>query len=292
MPSRRVLLRSLAAATAAPLIPGVLRSSWGAPKRPRRKLSPYGLILGSVNTALAEDPRGTLQRLAKLGYVELEFGGAPNGVSNAEFKRMIEDLGLKPIAGGAAMHPLNTSFGDHVELAHTFGRKFLVCYWPWADDGKDKRLDDWKRLAARLNELGGQAKKEGLRFAYHNHDIEFARTEGQRPYDVILAETDPALVSMELDIYWIYKGGEDAVAAVRKHPGRFALFHVKDMDRTDLRERICVGQGRLPFDEVFAALAEQPHEKHFFWEREGKFDARTQLACAARSARHLTRLRF
>lgn len=249
--------------------------------------------MGSVNSALGEDAAGTLKSLARMGYEELEFNGPPKGTLDADWKRMLADNGLRPIAGGAAMHQLNTEFGKLVESAHTYERKFIVCYWPWADKGKDKRLDDWKRLAAHLNELGAKAKGEGLILAYHNHDIEFAKTEGHIPYEVILAETDPALVTMELDIYWIYKGGQDAVATIGRHPGRFRLFHVKDMDHTEAKERVCVGEGRLPFADVFAVLAASPqpaHERHFFWEREGRFDAKTEMACASQSAKHLARL--
>ncbi len=289
-PCRRNVLKSaLGAATAAMVHPLM---AMAAPARPKGKLKSFGLILGSVNRALAEDPAGTLKRLARLGYTELEFSSPPKDVPADKFKRMITSAGLKPLAGGAAMHQLNTAFDEQVQSAHTFGRNYLVCYWPWADKGKDKRLDDWKRLADRLNQLGTEAKKQGLTFAYHNHDIEFARTEDQIPYDVLLAQTDPALVSMELDIYWIYKGGQDAVAYIEKHPGRFRLFHVKDMDKTEAGERVCVGEGMIPFSAVFAALAKQPHEQHYFWEREGKFDAATEMACATQSAQHIKRLRF
>lgn len=286
--SRRVLLQSVATVAAG-------CADWpayGKPKAPRRRLQTFGVILGSVSRALNENPRGTLQHLAKQGFKELEFSGPPKGVPAADFKQMISDVGLVPVASGAAMYQLKNDLPKIIENAHFFGHKYVACYWPWADKGLNKQLADWKQLGGTLNELGATLQKEGLRLAYHNHDIEFAQTEGQIPYDTVLTETDPALVSMELDIYWIYKGGQDAVQYVTRYPGRFALFHVKDRGPVPELARVCVGDGDIPFGRVFAALQGQPGEQHFFWEREDPHPAEDQLACATRSAKTLKALRF
>lgn len=288
--SRRVLMQNVAAAAAASCVASSLACD--KTKAPSRRLRTFGVILGSVSRALNENPLGTLQHLAKQGFKELEFNDAPKGVEAADFKKMIDDVGLVPVAGGAAMYQLKTELPKIIESAHLFGRKYVACYWPWADKGLNKQIADWKQLGGTLNELGATLKKEGLRLAYHNHDIEFAQTESQIPYDSVLAETDPDLVSMELDIYWIYKGNQDAVKYVSKHPGRFALFHVKDRGPAPELARVCVGDGDLPFGQVFAALQGQPGERHFFWEREDRAAAQDQLACATRTAKTLKALRF
>lgn len=285
--SRRVLLQSVASCSVAACATAPAQA-----KVPGRRLKTMGVILGSVHKALAENPQGTLRHLAKQGFKELEFGGPPKGVEANDYKKMIADEGLVPVAGGVAMHQLKTDLPAVIQSAHLFNRKYVVCYWPWADKGQNKKIEDWKVLGGTLNDLGATLKKEGLRFAYHNHDIEFATSENQIPYDVVLANTDPALVTMELDIYWIHKGNQDAVKYVTAHPGRFSLFHVKDMSPPPERTTVCVGDGNIAFGKVFAALQGQPGERHFFWEREGPGDAQVELQCATKTAKVLKELRF
>ena len=287
--SRRGLIQTMAATSV---------STWagaqahGNTKAPARRLRNMGVILGSVNKALNENPQATLGHLAKQGFKELEFNGPPKGVTPADFKKMIADAGLVSVAGGAAMYQLKTALPAMIESAHFFGRKYLACYWPWADKGLNKTIEDWKQLGGTLNEIGATLKKEGLSFAYHNHDKEFTPYENQIPYDQVLANTDPSLVTMELDIYWIHKGNQDAVKYITAHPGRFSLFHVKDMGPEPDRATVCVGDGTIPFGKVFAALEGQPGERHFFWEREGHADAKIELACASQTAKMLKGLRF
>lgn len=286
-PNRRALIQGIATCTLGACAAAPLK-----PMGPQRRVQSMGVILGSVRHALGENPAATLQHLAKEGFKELEFVGPPRGVAAEDFKKMILDSGMTPVAGGAAMFALQNDLPAIIESAHFFGRKYVVCYWPWADKGLNKQIADWKALGGELNALGTTLKKEGLRLAFHNHDPEFAVTEGQIPYDVVLAETDPDLVSMELDIYWIHKGHQDAAKYVLAHPGRFSLFHVKDMGPAPERTVVCVGDGTLAFDEVFAALEGQPGERHFFWELEGRTNAQMELQCATKTARVLTKMRF
>ena len=137
-------------------------------------------------------------------------------------------------------------------LSLDLGKKWLVCYWPWEDSTDNKTLDDWKSMAEFLNTIGKKVRATGMGFAYHNHDLEFRVTEGKIPYDVVLDNTDPSLVSMMIDLYWIEKGGQKTIPYFEKYPGRFPLWHAKDMDATPERGFACVGDGIIDFASLFA----------------------------------------
>ncbi len=107
------------------------------------------------------------------------------------------------------------------------GKLYLVCYWPWPNSGKNKTIVDWLETASRLNESGEKCRAARVQLAYHNHDIEFVETEGQIPYDVVVPHTYPRLVTFQMDIWWVAKGGQNPLRYVETYPGRFSLCHVK-----------------------------------------------------------------
>lgn len=287
MVSRRAFARTALAGLAAGVVPSTSAFAARAPKPGQRRLARIGLISGTIAKALEQDAVGTLKKVAAVGYRELEFGGI-KGMADQDARKLLDDLGLRAVAGGAARKQLEDKLEPIAEASHLFGKSYVVCYWPWLDSGKNKTLDDWKRLAADMNRIGGRVKSAGLRFAYHNHDIEFAVTEGRIPYDVLLAETDPALVDMELDLYWIQKGGQNALEYLRKHAGRFAIFHVKDMDATAARDKTCPGQGTIDFRPIFAE-ADKAGVKHYMVEQESTSEP---IPCIERSYAYLSKLRF
>lgn len=134
---------------------------------------------------MKEDWQKTIEEVAATGYRYLEFG-SPFGDSKESCKRKMESLHLKGIAGGAAMHGLQMNLAERIDHAHFFDQQYIVCYWPWTDEGKNKKIEDFKILGDQLNKIGERCKAEGLTLAYHNHDIEFIKTENQIPYDTIL----------------------------------------------------------------------------------------------------------
>jgi sugar phosphate isomerase/epimerase len=113
-------------------------------------------------------------------------------------------------------------------------------------------MDDYKRHAENFNSFGEICENAGLQFAYHNHDFEFLNFDGVMPYDYLLENTDPELVKMELDLYWITKGGQDPVEYFKKYPGRFELWHVKDMEDNEEKFFAEVGYGTIDFKRIFA----------------------------------------
>ena len=157
---------------------------------------------------------------------------------------------------------------------------------PWIDAGERTSLDGYRRVAADLNEIGARTAEAGVRLAYHNHAFEFETFGGDRSgYDVLLAETDPSLVVMEMDLYWTVHAGRDPAAYFERHPGRFPLFHLKD--RTPDGAMADVGAGALDFGRVFA-LAARAGLRHAFVEHDEPEDA---LRSLRRSYGHLARLR-
>src|SRR5207245_399172 len=156
-----------------------------------------------------------------------------------------------------------------LEDALVIGRRDVVVRW--LPPAERRSLDGYKRVARLFNRAGAVARDLGLQFAYHNHDFEFARLGGRVPYDVLLAETDPKLVALELDLYWITKGGGKPLAYFARYPGRFHMVHVKDMDKTRARGSAAVGRGVTGFKKIFARSA-QAGIKHYFVEHDQPAD--------------------
>jgi len=253
----------------------------------KRHLKDIGLQLLTVSAEMKKDWKATLRKVAGIGYRNIEFGDAYGG-SVPEFKAFVKELGLACFAGGAALGEWKKSPDKIIDSSLELGKKWLMCYWPWEDSAENKTLDDWKRMAESLNPIGEKVRKAGLGFAYHNHDLEFKVTEGKIPYDVLLQNTDPSKVGMMIDLYWIEKGGQKPLPYFEKYPGRFPLWHAKDMDRTAERSFSCVGQGIIDFPSIFAK-ADLAGMKYVFVEHDKPSDG---IECARVSFEYLKRLTY
>ena len=260
---RRLFLNRLAAAAAG----GACLAGSGQPASAEAKtrLSKVGAQLYTVRGELKRDFEGTLSRVAALGYREVEFAGY-FGRTPAQVKAALARSGL---AAPAAHIPLATLRGDGLrealEAAHVIGHKYLVVAYLAAEERKT--LDDYRRHADLFNEAGERTRREGVAFAYHNHDFEFAAVEGRVPYDLLLERTDPRAVKFEMDLYWTVKGGASPVEYFKRSPGRFHLLHVKDMDTGPARGFTEVGRGRIDFKAIFAR-ARGAGVRHYFVEQD------------------------
>ena len=220
--------------------------------------------LYTVRRELEKDFEGTLARVAALGYREVEFAG----YFNRPPKEVRAALARRRLAAPAAHVPLAALRGSLQELidaAHVIGHKYLLVAYLPAEERRT--LDDYRRHADLFNRAGERLNRAGLRFAYHNHDFEFAPLEGRVPYDLLLERTDPRTVKLEMDLYWTVKGGGSPLAYFEKHPGRFHLLHVKDMDATPRRHFTEVGRGVIDFKPVFANAA-RAGVRHYFVEQD------------------------
>jgi sugar phosphate isomerase/epimerase len=169
------------------------------------------------------------------------------GLKNTEFKKYLDDLGTKIISS----HCNNTvDFERKAAEAAEIGMKYLICPYK----GPQKSIDDFKKFADEFNASGEICRKNGIRFAYHNHDYSFKPIDGQVPQEVMMNGTDKNLVDFEMDIYWVIAAGEDPKAWFKKHPGRFKLCHVKDLAKTATgHESVQIGKGTIDFASILKA---------------------------------------
>ncbi len=247
-----------------------------------RALEQIGVQLYTVRGLMEKDVAGTLEQVAAIGYDEVEFHDCFDH-NPEEIKSLLDQFGLAAPAAHVGIDRLRDEFDAVLEEAQTVGHRYLVC--PWLDED-ERTLAHYKELAPFFNEVGAACKEAGIQFAYHNHDFEFEVTDGQVPYDLLLDETDADLVQMELDLFWITKGGHDPMAYFERYPGRFSLCHVKDM--ADGETMVSVGEGNIDFGRIFAQ-SEQAGLVHYFVEHDNPDDP---IASIAASYAHLKELRF
>jgi sugar phosphate isomerase/epimerase len=243
-----------------------------------------------LSNELKEHPKETLTAIAEMGYKYLEFGGT-FGMEVQEFKDFMNGIGLKPLAGGTNIaglqgDGLKRMIDDQLEL----DKKYLVCYWPWRNDPAEMTKDDLEFALEQFQIIGEACNKNGLRFAYHNHDHEFwTEFDGEYPYDFFLRNTDPELVTMQFDLYWAAVGGVDPVDYIKKYPGRFEMLHVKDaLDLSDRQSFACPGEGVIDFERIFK-LRDTGGFKHLIVERD---NCKQGIQCAQTSIDYLNGLDF
>ena len=265
MMERRDFVRTLGAAALGQVLQPRTPSPY--PRAPLRKLDRIGLQLYTVRHAMEKDVEGTIARVAAIGYREVEFAGY-FGKSARDVRALLDKNGLSSPSSHISLAP--DQWRAALDAAPVIGHRYLVLAWIPAEERHT--LDDYKRWAERLNRAGTEAKAAGLQFAYHNHDFEFAPLEGKLPYDVLLAETDPKLVQLEVDLYWITKGGQDPLAYFARWPGRFPMVHVKDSAGPPDQRIVEVGAGKIDFKKIFAQ-SDQAGIKHYFVEHDEPADA-------------------
>ncbi|MEJ7693443.1 sugar phosphate isomerase/epimerase [Daejeonella sp.] len=233
-----------------------------------------GLQLYTLRNQISKDVRGVISRVANIGFREVEtYGyslkGGFWGLNIKEFRSLLKDHGLKSPSGHYNFEPyLGTdnmdSLKENIEAAQGIRQKYLTV--PYLSEPLRKNLDSYKILAAKLNQAAVLARKAGLQLVYHNHDFEFKDFNGTTGYDILLRETDPSDLKFELDIYWTVKAGKNPVALFEQNPGRYVLWHVKDMEKVD-KTFTEVGSGSIDYKQLFAK-AKLSGMKHFFVEQD------------------------
>jgi sugar phosphate isomerase/epimerase len=261
--------------------------SWAAEHR----IQKIGLELYTVRGALDKDFEGTIQRVAKIGYKEVElaqfFAHLPN--FNPSPKRAREILDANGLVAPSSHIPYSAISAENlpkvIEASKILGHSYIVN--PSIDRAVLKQPDGWKRAAEAFNRAGEETIKSGIRFGYHNHVEEFkSLPDGKLPYDVLLAETDPKLVVMEMDLGWAHEAGADPIAYFKKYPGRFPLVHIKDFDKE--RNMVDVGKGEIDWKAILAK-SDLAGIKHYFVEFDNPKDPFASIqACYA----YLEKLRF
>ncbi len=254
----------------------------------RKKIKDFGIQLYSVRDVIPNDPKGVLKSLAGYGYTQIEgYEGSKGlwwGMTHKEFKSYIDSIGLNMVSTHCAW---TTDFERKAAEAAENGLKYLIC----PHLGAQKSMDDYKRFADGFNKAGETCKKNGLRFAYHNHDYSFELLNGEFPQDVMMKIADPALVDFELDMYWVVTAGQDIEAWLKKYPGRFKLCHVKDrMANTKEKGASCtLGTGIIDYNKILKTAKTQGME-YFIVEQE-KYDGTTPMEAAKKDAKYLRRVK-
>jgi sugar phosphate isomerase/epimerase len=218
-----------------------------------------GLQLYTVREQIAKDVPGVMAKVAAAGYTNAEPSGYTRenkfwGVDVKGFKAILDQNNLISTSG-LYMIDLGgqKDYDDakhYCDVANTLGEKYIVVSWIY--EQYRKSIDDYKALAEKMNKTGEVLKAAGIQLAYHNHDFEFEDMGGQHGYDIILSETDPKLIEMEMDIFWVVHGKADPIALFQQYPGRFKLWHVKDMDKTNRDLNTEVGTGTIDYKKIFS----------------------------------------
>ena len=299
MTNRRTFLQqSGAVAFTSLLLPGIGRTATFFEGKAK---TPVGLQLYTLGNLMSTDAKGTLQKLAVIGYKELESAGSQKGnwygYKPKEFAAMVKDAGMhwrsahvggapftlemimkmakpKTAEDSARIQKMAEQFKNtpslnltenHQQLADAAaegGITYLVC-----SSIPVSTLDEIKTAVDVFNKAGEACKKNGVQFAYHNHTTEFDQVEGHRPFDYILDNTDKDVVKMELDLAWATKAKQDPVQLFKLHPGRYPLWHVKDLDKTTMNPTE-VGAGIVDFKNAFDH-SKDSGMKYFFVEQDG-----------------------
>jgi sugar phosphate isomerase/epimerase len=266
MPTRRRFLQQASLATTGLLLS---KSDWF------KKNKPVGLQLYTLRDQVGKDLKGTIARVAQIGYTDVEtFGytaGKYFGLSVADFAALLKQNNLRSPSGHYVLSDyLSKGNEDELKKAVEDSRPLSHDYFtiPFLPETLRTSLDDYKKIADLLNKAGEVVKAAGMKLAYHNHNFEFKDWgDGKTGFDIMLTQTDPALVNFEMDIFWVTKANADPIKLIQAHPGRFQMWHVKDMDNTDQRTFTEVGTGIINYKEIFK-YQKLSGMKHFFVEQD------------------------
>lgn len=265
--SRRDFLRITATGALGALLLPDLTAAGKGKKSKKSLVKNVGLQLYTIRDEMKKDPKGSLKVVSDAGYKLLELADYSNGkfygFTPEEFRKIVNDLGMEVLSShinveSASNKPEDAQriTDDHAKL----GAKYAI--QPWVES-KDRNIAFFQKMVSQLNDVGEKMKKSGIKFGYHNHNFEFKAIDGKVPYyDIILPGTDKNLVTMEIDLFWTTKAGQDPVEIFKKYPGRFELFHMKDMytkpttpyfDTTGEKDFAPVGEGVLDFNRILDA---------------------------------------
>jgi len=273
---------------------GVLAAGLTLAKPAMLLAKPSGLKVGiqlySMRDYLPKDVKGTIAGIAKAGYTEVETFGYDVkkrsfwGLSAKDFKSLLADNGLTSSSGHYGMDEFliegkEDELKGSIEAAQVLGQSTLVV--PYLNEKLRKTAADLKPLAGKINKIGEICKTAGLKTGYHNHNFEFMPVEGISLYETLLKETDPKLIQFEMDIYWVVRAGHDPIQLIKEHPGRFAMWHIKDMDKSKRELNTEIGSGSIDFKEIFK-YQKLSGVKHIFMEQENfAMDAYKSIAQSA-----------
>ena len=253
------------------LLAGLLLAGFGASAQ---KAAPVGLELYSFRNQFAKDVPGTMAKVKQMGFREVEVAGT-YGLSAADFRKLLDQNGLKAVSMGASFEDLDTNVPKVLAEAKALGAKYVVCFWiPHAGD--TFTIQNADRAVDVFNTAGKLLAENGLALCYHTHGYEFQTYQDGTFFDYLVENFDPKSVNFEMDVFWVKAPGYNPVALLQKYPKRFPLMHLKDRKpgtpdssngKADEESNVTLGQG----DIGIAAIMKQARKsgvKHYFIEDE------------------------
>jgi len=279
---RRTFLSNLALTAFAARSPRLL----GGLVTPRpAKLDRIGMELYTVRSLTAKDLAGALAQLAKIGYKEVEFAGY-QGHSGSAVRAMLDQNGLTAPSAHIDIVKIETDADATFADAKTVGHRWITV--PSLPRGPRDTVDDWKQIAVRFNAAAKKVNDAGFKFAFHNHNDVFRKAGDELPIDILMRETDPSLVSYQMDVYWVVNGGGNPVDLLQRYPGRFTMLHLKDSKGAPAHKMADVGAGTIDFKAILAR-AKAAGLENYFVERDDPSDP---MGSAATSFSYLSHLEF
>lgn len=252
-------------------------------------LDRYGIQLYTLRDVIADDPQATIREVASYGFKQIEGFDGKQGMfwnmGHKDFKKFLDDTGVDMVSSHVN---INEGFEEKAAQAAEIGMKYLIC--PYI--GPQTSMDAWKTVTDRFNACGAICKKNGIKFAYHNHAYSFKAFSGMIPHDFIMDNTDPELVDHEMDIYWVVTGGADPIEYLTKYPNRFRLCHVKDRmaNSTERMASTNLGTGIIDFPKILK-VAKEKGMQYFIMEQE-RYDGSSPMDAARVGAAYLNKLQF
>ncbi len=240
-----------------------------------------GLQLYTLHPEMTKDPVATLKAVKALGYEDFEtFGfdaekGTFYNYKSSEFRKILEDMQLTASSGHFGFSSYLEKSNDElkhfvdqcIQGASSLDMKYIT--WPWLAP-EQRTMENYRLMTQKLNLIGEQVSAAGLGFAYHNHGFEFTDHDGENGFDVILRETDPSLVKLQMDMYWVMKSSKHSPRQlVKEQPGRYVMWHIKDMDKItgDYTE---LGNGSIDYTQILPDPEESGLE-YYYLEQGGNF---------------------
>lgn len=284
---RRNFIKSAAALSTTTIFPVSAFSMIGAAKYK------MGLQLYTIHDAMVKDTIATLAAVKKMGYQDFEtFGfdhekGTFYGYKSSEFRKIMDNLQLTASSGHFGFSPYLSQSEDKlkrfvdqcIDGAHTLGMKYIT--WPWLNPDQ-RSIDHFKLLAKKLNVIAEWVTSAGLGFAYHNHGFEFMDHNGENGFDIILNETEPSLVKLEMDMYWVVRSSKyTPKELVNNQPGRYVMWHIKDMDKVT-KDYTELGNGSIDYSQILPDPKESGLE--FYYLEQGGNYAHSPMKSVADSA--------
>lgn len=266
MQNRRSFLGSLVAAATGAMVSG---EAAGVSRAVKPVFVTPGLQLYTVRTEMQRDVGRTLAAVAAMGYREVEFAGYFDHTPT-QIRELVVEHGLRTPSTHIAYETIASGWDAVLRNAKEIGHDYVTV--PSLPGTARASLSALRDTAAMFNRGAAEAKSAGLRFAFHNHDVELRPVENVLPLTVLMQETDPELVSFQLDVYWAFRAGQDPLGLLDAHPRRFSMLHLKDSAGPPEHQMVDVGAGVIDFRAILLRSTAQGL-RHFFVEHDRPADA-------------------